>query len=257
MNIDEIDQFLNKNLPYSISVLEEWENYKRQQSLQVVWGDADYIAVRNARFEWICYVESFVFLDELFEQIYTSMKKRDCRIIVYSKETLKMEDFTVDLSGYHVWLESFMVCKQVKNQSRLPVLATNDDVRELAVMQKDYCLEEINWKYYHNSVDEYVDEYEKKIHAGTIFIEGSPIKAKVELCAVHNHYSKVNSVYTKSEFRRQGFSVKCIEQALTWATMNKVTLCLNVREDNVGAMQVYNKTGFSEESVVLYMRPKN
>lgn len=257
MNMYEVEKFLFNNLPYSISVLEEWEKNKQQLSLRIVCKQSHYIAVRNERFEWLCYVESSDYLDELLEQMRMKAKKKNYRIIVYSKEMIKIEDLKVKNIDYHIWLENFMVCKLAQEGVGVLVSATKGDINELARLQRDYCLEEINWSHYHTSLDTYKEEYKKKIQTGIIFLEGSPIKAKVELSPIYGRYSKVNSVYTKPDFRKQGLSAKCINQALIWAAKRSIMLCLNVREDNASAIHVYKKAGFSKEGVALYMKPKN
>lgn len=255
MNMHETEHYLFHNLPFSISVLEEWKKHNQPSQSQAFFELPYYAAVRNERFEWLCYLESFDHVDKLLKRIRMKAQKDDCRIIVYSKEMAGIESFEVKDTDYHIWLEDFMVCKEAQEESGAFVSAAKSNIRELARLQRDYCLEEINWSYYHTSLEAYVKEYEKKIKTGVIFLEGNPIKAKVEVSAVYEGFSKVNSVYTRSEFRQQGFATRCIRQAVTWAVRNRLTLCLNVREDNPSAIRAYEKAGFSKNAVVLYLRP--
>jgi ribosomal protein S18 acetylase RimI-like enzyme len=75
--------------------------------------------------------------------------------------------------------------------------------------------------------------------------------------AIHDDMLVLESVATDPAYRQRGYSRKVVSALLTWAKAEgAVAACLQVQADNVPALGLYNRLGFTRELYRYHYRMK-
>lgn len=248
-NVAEVIEALYPNVPWTLSLIGilKSNNYENL----IYDKNKHFIAVKNQWNEWICYIESKEYLEQLLQIMVKYLN--DNRIIIFAKENIFTD--LKDEKGEIIYrIEDFMYYVSGSQQGYTYNLATERDILLLSVQQADYCKEEVGWEAYHIDSSKYQEVYHHKIKNGKIFLDDSGRYSKVEVSDIYKHYGRISAVYTIPSKRRQGLSIQCLRGALTWAEENGITLCLNVRKENTPVVEMYHRLGFRRNGAVLYMK---
>lgn len=247
--MQKINAVLRSNIPWSLSLIGLLEHNKCEQIL--CEKNYNYIALKNNWHEWICYIDSKLYLHDFLRDMWGELDGN--RIILYAKEDMFELLFFKD-ERIKCEIEDFMCCTKFMPDESNYYIAQNTDIPAISFMQTRYCIEEIGWKYYHLDFDSYQKLYPQRLKDGKVFMDSLHMYSKVEVTDIYEKYGKINSVYTILSQRGKGLATECLRGVLNWASDNGIKLCLNVRRDNDFAKRLYKKVGFRKKGTVLYLK---
>ena len=248
-NMQKINSALRSNVPWSLSLIGLLKDNKCEQI--VCEKNCNYIALKNSWHEWLCYIDSKFYLNEFLCDMLSELD--DNRIIIYAKEDL-FDNLVFDDEKIKYEVEDFMCCTRFIQGDSKYYIAQTEDIPIISLMQTRYCIEEVGWKYYHLDINSYQKLYSQRLIDGKVFMDRSHMYSKVEVTDIFEQYGKINSVYTIFNQRGQGLATECLRGVLSWASDNRIKLCLNVRKDNDLAKKLYLKMGFRKNGAVLYLK---
>lgn len=245
--LDKELQILEKNLPWSLSIL---SLIKSKDYISIFRsGVAGNIGILNKFNEWIVFTSNINELKTILEYINSFNIK--FRVIIFSKQYL---DIPRVYRINEIHFEDLMYMEGKASEKDPGVrLATEQDIETLASLQSKYCNEEITWKYYHKDIPALKIEYTNYIKNKDIFVIGEPAHSKVEITLRYGDNIKIGRIYTENVFRRKGFGSACLRGVINWCSYNGLSLSLNVRRKNIGARQMYEKSGFQSIGQVIYL----
>lgn len=246
----ENTKYLERFLPYSLPVLGRLlcGDYIRTMTL----GNKG-VAVLCLYDELILFLYNIDDIGEILTKINNEFGK--VRIILYTNQRI---DIKIILKDYMITEENFLLSGLQKsinnNKSFLNIgrFARNDDIPELIKLEESYIDEEIVWRKEERKTN-LVTKYRDKIKRNHVFINGEPVKCKIEVKSQYNQYIEVGGICTEASKRQKGIATQCLQKFLEWAVSEQLEVVLNTRNDNIRANKLYNSTNFSKIGIVYYM----
>lgn len=246
-DVKEEKEVLEQYLPWSLTILSLLES--KEYISEFRSGLPGNICLLNKLHEWIVFVMDTSELRIILDFIYSLGETY--RVVINSKESIDLK-LIEHRAQFHV--EDLMFLKAVEGEKQVHVrLADKDDVLDLAKLQRLYCHEEVNWRYYHKELFLFEEEYNKNLELGNVFVIGSPLHSKVEIVSTYDKHVRIGRIYTDCQFRRNGYGRACLQELINWCSASELEVSLTVRYNNVSAKNMYLITGFKIIGKVIYL----
>lgn len=240
-------KYLYNFLPYSMPVLCRIISDKFSEIIKL--GNMG-IAVMGS------YDELFIFLYDADNAIKVLKKiitgYPNVRIILYTKQKIDLMKVKDD---YIITEENFFVCNTSNFIKKIPAagcFAGDEDIATLIKLEKKYIDEEIGWRKEERKTD-LETKYRDKIDKRHVFIDGRPIRCKIEIKSQFRHYIEIGGIYTDIPVRQKGIAAHCLQSFLLWAAQRQLTVILNTRRNNAGGNKLYRSSGFTGIGSVYYI----
>ena len=150
------------------------------------------------------------------------------------------------------WKESGAAClNELPVQKKNEIIkCTKNHVNELMPLHLSFVREEVLPPYYESSKAFELLNLERILKRQYVFAveKDGLFMAKAQTNAVTKNYMQIGGVYTRKEFRGNGYACALVRRIAALALKKKKTCMLYVRRDNVPALKCYEKAGFIPEA---------
>ena len=149
--------------------------------------------------------------------------------------------------------------KQLQNENCKIIKCTKNEADALMHLQLSYISEEVlpSWKAVMPSSERI--NLDKSLDSQIVFAleKNNELVSKVQTNAITKNFIQIGGVYTQKEERKNGYAGILINKLLEYSHEQKKAAVLYVRKENLAALSLYQKEGFSpsgEYSIFYYKK---